>query len=223
MRWAKDASRKNGGRWLCAVKARERSRRWQAENRERQLEHQRKWREANPETQAEATRRWQAANRERILETQRRRYARDPERKLAHSRRWQAANREKVREYDRQRYAADPESRRYPRNAERERAYKAAHPEKAREQSQRRRARKASLPNEKIDLLVVFDRDGGACCLCGSVIDLGLNWPDPLSFSLDHIVPLSRGGAHLYSNVQASHLRCNLQKGAAPPPQKEFV
>lgn len=32
--------------------------------------------------------------------------------------------------------------------------------------------------------------------------------------SLDHIIPLSRGGHHTADNVQAAHLACNHRKGA---------
>jgi len=31
--------------------------------------------------------------------------------------------------------------------------------------------------------------------------------------SCDHVVPLSRGGAHLFSNIQVVHKRCNNLKG----------
>lgn len=32
--------------------------------------------------------------------------------------------------------------------------------------------------------------------------------------SVDHIVPLARGGSHSADNVQSAHLLCNLRKGA---------
>ncbi len=41
-----------------------------------------------------------------------------------------------------------------------------------------------------------------------------LSWPNPASFSVDHVTPISLGGPDLRSNVQASHLGCNLKKGA---------
>ncbi|WP_158070491.1 HNH endonuclease [Streptomyces luteocolor] len=33
-----------------------------------------------------------------------------------------------------------------------------------------------------------------------------------MSPSLDHVIPLSRGGSHRRDNVQLAHLRCNLRK-----------
>jgi len=43
-------------------------------------------------------------------------------------------------------------------------------------------------------------------------VDPSLKYPDPMSVSLDHIVPVSLGGMHAMSNVQCSHLFCNLSK-----------
>jgi 5-methylcytosine-specific restriction endonuclease McrA len=40
-----------------------------------------------------------------------------------------------------------------------------------------------------------------------------LRRPSPWSVSLDHIVPVSKGGTHTRDNVQAAHLRCNQAKG----------
>lgn len=60
----------------------------------------------------------------------------------------------------------------------------------------------------------VFERDGWVCGLCSEPVDRGVSYPDPLSASLDHVVPLSRGGAHSFENVQLAHLVCNVRKGA---------
>ena len=58
----------------------------------------------------------------------------------------------------------------------------------------------------------VFERDDWLCGLCGEPVDKDLAWPDPTSASLDHIIPLSRGGAHTLDNVQLAHLVCNIRK-----------
>lgn len=60
----------------------------------------------------------------------------------------------------------------------------------------------------------IIQRDGSGCALCGEAIDLSLVYPDPFSRSVDHILPLSRGGAHELQNCQLAHLRCNQSKGA---------
>ena len=82
---------------------------------------------------------------------------------------------------------------------------------------QKRRARKLQLPADSIRPLDVFERDAWICGLCGDPVPEGVAWPDPLSASLDHVVPLSRGGHHVLENVQLAHLSCNVQKGARTP------
>lgn len=82
----------------------------------------------------------------------------------------------------------------------------------ARARSQLRRARKAARPTEKFTDQEIFERDGWRCGICGRRISRRRRWPDPLSVSLDHIVPLALGGSHTRANAQASHLRCNQQK-----------
>ena len=65
----------------------------------------------------------------------------------------------------------------------------------------------------------VFERDGWVCGLCDEPVSRDAVYPDPLSASLDHVVPLSRGGAHSLENVQLAHLACNVRKGA----REDFV
>lgn len=60
----------------------------------------------------------------------------------------------------------------------------------------------------------IFARDGHTCQLCGELVDLDLEHPNPRSLSFDHIVPVARGGAHTLENLQVSHLRCNMKKGS---------
>lgn len=80
-----------------------------------------------------------------------------------------------------------------------------------------RRARRLGLAHEDYDRNAIFERDDWTCGICGNVIDARLEWPHPLSASLDHILPLSRGGPDTASNVQAAHLRCNNKKRASVP------
>ena len=76
----------------------------------------------------------------------------------------------------------------------------------------RRRARKMALPSEAVVPGRVYDRDGWKCGICGDAVDSGVAWPDPLSPSLDHVIPLARGGHHTYANAQLAHLVCNIRK-----------
>lgn len=67
---------------------------------------------------------------------------------------------------------------------------------------------------EPINRLDIFERDGWLCQLCDRPINPDLKWPNPDSASIDHIVPLARGGDHAVSNVWSAHLGCNASKGA---------
>lgn len=60
----------------------------------------------------------------------------------------------------------------------------------------------------------VYERDRWRCGLCKRKVDRRLSYPHPMSVSLDHVLPMSRGGGHTYANVQCSHLKCNVDKGA---------
>ena len=77
----------------------------------------------------------------------------------------------------------------------------------------KRRALKRKLPADDILPVGVYERDGWVCGICGDSVDKSLKWPDPMSPSLDHIQPLSKGGHHVLSNVQLAHLECNVRKG----------
>lgn len=79
---------------------------------------------------------------------------------------------------------------------------------------QKRRAQKLSLPADAIRPMDVYERDEWTCGICAQRVDRTLAYPDPLSASLDHILPLSRGGHHVLENVQLGHLSCNVRKGA---------
>jgi hypothetical protein len=74
----------------------------------------------------------------------------------------------------------------------------------------RRRAMIRSAPNvESVDIRVVADRDGWMCHLCNDPVSKG-------AWSIDHLVPLSKGGDHTYSNVKLAHHRCNTLRRATP-------
>lgn len=68
---------------------------------------------------------------------------------------------------------------------------------------------------EKFDYAEIYERDGWICGICTEPVDRDLAWPDPMSVSLDHIIPVSRGGRHSRDNAQCSHLTCNIRKSDA--------
>lgn len=91
-------------------------------------------------------------------------------------------------------------------------------PEKAerfRDKAKRRRARiKSNAEPDSVRALDVLERDNWTCQLCLEPIDATIQWPDPLSRSIDHVLALVNGGAHALDNLQAAHLGCNSRKGA---------
>ncbi|MFP4511899.1 MAG: HNH endonuclease [Acidimicrobiales bacterium] len=61
------------------------------------------------------------------------------------------------------------------------------------------------VPYERATALsrrAVFHRDGGRCQYCGGSAE-----------SIDHVVPRSRGGSHVWENVVAACRPCNAAKG----------
>jgi hypothetical protein len=59
----------------------------------------------------------------------------------------------------------------------------------------------------------IYERDGWICQLCKKAVNPKLSFPSPACASLDHVIPLSRGGSHQATNVQLAHLRCNTSRG----------
>lgn len=131
-----------------------------------------------------------AANREKLIKEMRAYDAANHEAKLARLKAYREAHREE--------------------SVERAKAWRLANPERCRAHGQIKRARKKRVPYEKVDPAVVYRRDEGRCGICGEMTD-------PNDWHLDHIIPLSRGGHHLYLNVQVSHPVCNIAKGARMP------
>jgi len=98
------------------------------------------------------------------------------------------------------------------------RAWKLGNPERAKDlklkSSHLRRLRQLSAPHEDFQLSEIWNRDGGICWLCDSPIDADLKWPHPQSLTLEHKLPLSKGGGHTRDNCALAHNLCNMRKGA---------
>lgn len=76
-----------------------------------------------------------------------------------------------------------------------------------------RKARIKGLKYERIDPLKVFARDKWVCRLCGIKTPKKLRGTiEDNAPELDHIIPVSKGGAHIYTNVQCACRKCNQSK-----------
>jgi 5-methylcytosine-specific restriction endonuclease McrA len=79
-------------------------------------------------------------------------------------------------------------------------------------------ARRRAITHDQIDRLdrvLVYRRDDGTCRICWGRISEKARYPDRASLSIDHIIPLARGGSHTYNNVRAAHLACNVRRNDA--------
>lgn len=59
----------------------------------------------------------------------------------------------------------------------------------------------------------ILRKTATVCALCGMPLDKSLKYPDPMSISIDHVIPVARGGKSTLGNLQATHLICNKEKG----------
>lgn len=149
---------------------------------------------------------YKAKNRERLMAADRARY-------------W--ANKEEYSEKAKRRYRENPESAKrrakerratYPeRLADEQRRYRERNQDKRRLARARRRAAKKNgdapgRPRREHRVLwQMYDSQGGLCAYC----------EEPLfgNFHLEHMIPLSRGGAHDWMNLALACPTCNMRKG----------
>lgn len=97
---------------------------------------------------------------------------------------------------------------------------------KNRQQRLRKDTRINSINNidKDISLESLYERDKGICYICGGQCDFkdyqrvngyfisGHDYP-----SIDHIIPLARGGMHAWNNVKLAHHHCNAVKSDILP------
>ena len=98
--------------------------------------------------------------------------------------------------------------------------YRRAHedPEARRESLRRRTQFRRELvhagDSDVIELGQLGERDAWVCGICTGPVDRDLEYPDRMCATVDHVVPISKGGRHVWANVQLAHLDCNMAKGA---------
>lgn len=156
----------------------------------------------------QAMRNWRAANPERAREANRQWIKNNSEAAIAKDRRWKAANREKTRSYAAQRRREKPDAVRASFQRWREKNL-----DRDRLRIATRRALCADTPELRAFVKRILEQP---CTYCGATKNI----------TVDHIVPLSRGGKHEQANLAPACFSCNSSKGArtldewpGPPPK----
>jgi 5-methylcytosine-specific restriction endonuclease McrA len=183
---------------------------WYAANREREIEKSKQWNRDNAERYAANSARWREENRERYLKTRRVRYkkhaqgivarkmelrAANPDKFRAHEKAWRAANPDKIRAKHVRELQGNPRlsHERYWRDPEFARA------KSARRKAMRRAVTVGVITPESLKARIAYY--GGKCWMCGADYE-----------HLDHVKPISKGGAHMLANIRPACAPCNLLK-----------
>lgn len=188
-----------------AERIKARSRAYGVANSARVVERVRVWNAKNPERRTEHHRRWYVKNRERVREYGKARwkayYAANRERMKERSRAWAAAHPERVRECRRAWVMANSE-----RIREYKRAYYATRGERVRTRNRLRATRKrgAEGSHTATDIRIQYENQKGKCYYCGEFTGK--------KYSVDHVIPLSRGGSNDPSNLVIACPSCNSAK-----------
>ena len=89
-------------------------------------------------------------------------------------------------------------------------------PIKVQSQRRKRRALLAGADHSPYSWQQVVEAHGSTCWLCSKSIDLTApRVGDSMGLNLDHLIPLSKGGADKLGNIRPTHGKCNLKKGAS--------
>lgn len=76
----------------------------------------------------------------------------------------------------------------------------------------KRRAKSNGLYERDISVSGIIERDGSSCYLCGNKVDESSHYTSDYYPTIDHVVPLSKGGTHSWDNVRLAHRLCNMYK-----------
>lgn len=203
------------------------------ENLKRSAVNAQRWRERNPEKAREVNRRhrqtdkfrdrWKAyreRNRDKLNAQHRSRYAANPSRLRNHAKtyakkypervkaryqRWREANKEHVQKYQEEHNKKRAEQmRQYARLRRKNMSVE----DKLRqaEDCARRRARMHNTPKlERISRKAIIERDHSTCYLCDRVLSAK-------EITLDHVIPLTKGGPHTFDNLKVACRPCNSRK-----------
>jgi len=192
--------------YTCRACAKKRARDWYLANLERARAANRKNREEHPEKVVARRIRYRDENPEKIRSSHADFYRRNREKRIAYSAQWRLDNPEK---------AAASRKREYENNKElakqRARDWVQANPERVKLRTARRRAAQKDAPGHftEADLVRQFEKQQGRCFYCHEDLQ-GAG-------TIDHYIPLSKGGTNYPSNIVLACWPCNNRKRAKLP------
>lgn len=161
--------------------------------REEKLAYLKRYRESNAERISQQKKDWYEKNKDAEKEKRRAYYQRNKEQSKLRAKAWADNNRAKRLEINKRWRESNVDMTHF---------YRAV-----------RRARLVDARHEPYSRMDVYLSYNGNCHLCGEFISLDQKYPAPHSFVIDHVVPLSKGGDDMKSNVAPAHNICNLKKG----------
>jgi hypothetical protein len=74
-------------------------------------------------------------------------------------------------------------------------------------------ARQGALSSPRISVEIIAKRDSYICHLCNQLVDMDIKRTDKLGATIDHVLPISKGGLDTMENVALAHWICNIRKG----------
>ncbi len=165
------------------------------------IEKVRAYREANKEKRNAQSKAWRKKNKKHILKYQKE---------------WRENNIVQIKNYSREHYSENTDilkaksARWRKENPElfkiQGKRYRENNKDKIHTKNAKRRALLKGAKVENIDRGKIYIREKGICGICGLFVPLD-------EMTLDHIIPLIKGGEHSIKNVQIAHLICNSAKG----------
>lgn len=197
-----------------------------------QLDVRQQYRSEHPDRIRDSRQRYYYKNRDRLLTEQRDRYAQNPLAKRQKNKAWAERNREKIKAYSHAHYLRNKENirrrtkefcrnhrdelnrkarLRYKQNPQRaadvNRKWRAKNRDKVSEwyRDYHARRRSASVV-ERVVLSELTRRHGSRCYLCDRMLG-------SKHVTIDHVIPLIRGGEHSYRNCRPCCRSCNSRKG----------
>lgn len=174
---------------------------YKARNYERLLQYSKEYYHAHKEEIAAKKKAEYPEKGEKLREYSRNHHWKNREERLEKKKKYRKENPEKIHLDNIANYAKHAEDRR-----ERSKKYKKANPQKYSSYQSKRRAQKQNpVGVEPVSLTILFTRDRKTCSICHLPVKR-------TEGSIDHIIPLSQGGAHSYANCTLAHRRCNSRK-----------